>query len=996
MQLNTEQKIFYTLRLAVIMCFIGHGSFGIITKQIWCNYFAVFGIGQHTAYRLMPIVGSMDIIMGILMIVYPIRALPAWLVVWGLVTALLRPLSGEPFAEFVERAGNYGAPFALLLISGGISRKNIFTPVRIGFHREDKKFKQLIICLQIIVFLLLAGHGWLNLIEKKGLIDQYTALGFSNPYKAALVIGIFEIAAAFTVLIRPVRPLLFALFIWKMGSELFYPHYELFEWIERGGSYGALLALFFAVGAKSSVRFQSKLKWPDYAVKSTLLLMLLACCGCCLAQDAPKTDTIKPKELDSVLVTAFIKQGIAQPLPEVQDMYIYSGKKTTSFHLDGSKANLAGNMARMAFAQIPGLNVWEMDGAGTQVNIGSRGTDTHRSIEMNMRQNGYNTNSDIFGYPEDHYTPPMQAIREIQFVRGSAALQFGSQFGGMMNYIMKEGDSSKPFSLETEQTAGGYVFFNSFNAVGGTAGKLNYYAYYDSRHGDGWRPNASFNYHAYYANFNYHFSSRASLALQFSRMDYVQKIAGGLTDAQFEQNPRQSFRSRNFFNPEINIPALVFNYDLSSNTHLQVTAHALFGQRNSVQFINTPDIMDTVNKALGTYNPRQVDRDYYNGFTTEARILHHYHIGGISSTIAGGIRYFTETTKRRQKGTGTAASDFDLGLTKPYSIDLRFHTNNYAAFAENIFRIGSRFSITPGFRYEVINTDLSGVINNASFPVSYKGNRSFPLFGAGMQYQLSSSGQLYGNISQAYRPYLYANITPADQLGVIDPNLKDSKGYDIDLGYRGHYKDLVNVDLNLFYVYYGNRAGQLTLTNPDNSTYLYTTNIGNVVSKGAEAYLEASIWKLAGGNASRFDLRVFNSLAYTHARYTSGAISISGKNVSVKGNRAEGTPDWIDRTGLRLLFKGISTTLQYSYVSKNFSDANNTVFNPTGASGIVPAYHVWDWAFEWHFLQYYHFGAGVNNIANAHYFTRRINMYPGPGILPADGRTFYVSLGLKL
>ena len=84
-----------------------------------------------------------------------------------------------------------------------------------------------------------------------------------------------------------------------------------------------------------------------------------------------------------------------------------------------------------------------MDGAGTQVNVGTRGTDTHRSIEMNMRQNGYNTNSDMFGYPEDHYTPPMQAISEVQYVRGSAALQFGSQFGGMMNYVIKQ-DFNKP------------------------------------------------------------------------------------------------------------------------------------------------------------------------------------------------------------------------------------------------------------------------------------------------------------------------------------------------------------------------------------------------------------------------------------------------------------------------------------------------------------------------------------------------------------------------
>ena len=104
--LNTQQKLHYTLRLAVAMCFIGHGSFGIITKEIWCNYFAVFGIGKTMAYQLMRPLGGFDIICGVVMLIYPMRIIPLWLLIWGMATALLRPISGEPFAEFIERAGN--------------------------------------------------------------------------------------------------------------------------------------------------------------------------------------------------------------------------------------------------------------------------------------------------------------------------------------------------------------------------------------------------------------------------------------------------------------------------------------------------------------------------------------------------------------------------------------------------------------------------------------------------------------------------------------------------------------------------------------------------------------------------------------------------------------------------------------------------------------------------------------------------------------------------
>lgn len=708
-------------------------------------------------------------------------------------------------------------------------------------------------------------------------------------------------------------------------------------------------------------------------------------------------DSARIKSLDSIIVTSYQKSARVKYLPDISGVNIFSGKKTNSLKLDEATANLQQNSARTAFAKVPGLTMWEMDGAGTQLNIGSRGTDSHRSIEMNMRQNGYNTNSDVFGYPEDHYTPPMQGIKEVQLVRGSAALQFGSQFGGMMNFLMKEPDSTKPFSLESEQTAGSNNFFNSFNAVSGTKGKFSYYAYFDVRSGNGWRPNSDFNYHAYYVNLQYKFNEKSKLALQFSRMDYVQQIAGGLTDAQFDANSKQSFRNRNFFNPEINVPALIWTYQPSVRTRVEVSMHSLIGQRNSVQFINTPNVPDTFNVALNSYNPRQVDRDYYSGFTTEARVLHSYYLGNLNSVVTGGLRFSSETTKRRQKGAGTIGNDFDLSLVNHYGIDLRFKTYNYAVFAENMVQLTDRFTVTPGVRYEIINTDLNGVINNATFPVNYKGNRNFPLFGIGFQYQAGQESQVYGNISQAYRPYLYAAVTPADRVDQVDPNLKDSKGYDIDLGYRGRLHDFLTFDINGFYLFYGDRVGLIMQTNNTGGTYLLSTNVGNSVAKGVEVYFELSIPGLIkDGPVNNFDIKLFNSLSYTHARYTSATVNKSGVNISIKGNKVENTPEWIDKTGLTFLYKTLTTTFQHSYTGENYNDAFNTVSSSNGVLGLIPSYNVWDWSLEWRFMRGYHFSAGTNNFTDKRYFNRRITMYPGPGILPADGRTFYCSIGIKL
>jgi uncharacterized membrane protein len=260
--LNNNKKIHYTLRVAAAMCFIGHGAFGIITKAIWCNYFALFGIDKVHAYQLMPLMGTVDIVMGLLLLFKPIRVVAVWLVIWGILTAACRPLSGEPFAEFIERAGNFGAPFALLVLAGGIqwNFKSLFSTINPDVPVNEKSLNRVKLILRYAVFLLLVGHGWLNLIHKPGLINQYTSLGFSNPVNVSLLAGIFEIMAAIAVLIKPVKPLLVAFLVWKMGTELFYPHFEIFEWIERGGSYGTILALWFCLdpGYKTEKNFTNQ------------------------------------------------------------------------------------------------------------------------------------------------------------------------------------------------------------------------------------------------------------------------------------------------------------------------------------------------------------------------------------------------------------------------------------------------------------------------------------------------------------------------------------------------------------------------------------------------------------------------------------------------------------------------------------------------------------------------------------------------------------------
>lgn len=126
---NVNAKtIEWILRIAVAGEFLGHGIFALQVKQGWIPYFTSIGISVETATVLLPIIGGLDVILAILVLIKPIRIALIFMVFWGFLTALIRPIAGEPIWDFVERFANIGAPLALLYLVGLPSNlKELFT-----------------------------------------------------------------------------------------------------------------------------------------------------------------------------------------------------------------------------------------------------------------------------------------------------------------------------------------------------------------------------------------------------------------------------------------------------------------------------------------------------------------------------------------------------------------------------------------------------------------------------------------------------------------------------------------------------------------------------------------------------------------------------------------------------------------------------------------------------------------------------------------------------
>ncbi|MCF2444221.1 TonB-dependent receptor [Dyadobacter sp. CY345] len=705
------------------------------------------------------------------------------------------------------------------------------------------------------------------------------------------------------------------------------------------------------------------------------------------------------RRLDEVVIEEKKNNIQVERLPDVHDFLLPAGKKNEVIQLGGVNANISEKTGRQIFAKIPGVFVYDMDGSGNQINISTRGLDPHRSWEYNIRQNGIITNSDMYGYPASHYSPAMESIERIELVRGSASLQYGAQFGGMINYVTKQADTTKSFSFETVNSGGLYGLFSSYNAISGKIGKLTYSAYYQKRHSDGYRKNSKSDAESQFASLTYEFNKSFKIKAELGRSSYVYQIPGPLTDAMFDQDSRQATRSRNYFNPDIYIPSIVIDWKISSSTKLRLTNSGVFGSRNSVMFDAFANIPDAIDPTTNQYKTRQIDIDNFKSFTSELRLVHQYKVAGMTNFVSGGIQVMKNNLRRRQLGKGTTGSDFDLTLTDPaWGRDLHMKTTNVAIFVENLIYLTPRLTVSPGVRVESGTTDMTGKITYyqpETLPNSIK--HKFPLLGISSQYKLGTESKIYAGFSQAYRPVVFKDIIPGSVLEQVDKNLKDAKGYNLEAGINGRIGEVFSYDMSVFQMLYKNRMGTLALNDDQGKAYILRTNTGNTMTKGLEVYAEYKPLSVSGLKGSKTEFSVFTSTSYFNARYLKGRSIVNNENTDVKGNKLEGVPTWISRNGLQFTHNKLLATLQYSYVSELYSDALNTVEpSVNGARGKVPSYGIWDLNGTWRIAKSYTLRFGVNNFLDKKYFTKRPTMYPGAGIWTSDGRSIVISFGIKI
>ena len=694
-----------------------------------------------------------------------------------------------------------------------------------------------------------------------------------------------------------------------------------------------------------------------------------------------------------------IREFQLQRLKDVEGTSIYAGKKTEVILVEQSMANLASNNARQIYNQISGLNIYQNDDAGIQLHIGGRGLDPNRTSNFNTRQNSYDISADVLGYPESYYTPPAEAIREIQIIRGAASLQYGTQFGGLINFVLKK-PPSKTIDVISRNTVGSNNLFTNFTSIGGKRKNFSFYTFYNYKRGNGFRANSKYQSNNFYVHLAQNISDKTDISGEITYMTYLAKQAGGLSDRMFFEDPLQSNRSRNWFELDWLLYNIKLNHKFNEDLTLSMNFFGLDAQRNTIGFrTNRVDQVDS-------FSERDLIKGNFNNHGLELKLLKKYSLGEKKGTFVIGSKYYrSKSTSNQGPGSNRNDADFNFYLDEFPNYNNQsnyiYPNKNFALFGENVIYLNDKLSLTPGFRFEniitksngsykIINLDGAGnVIYNKTVEEERDNTRSFILFGLGSSFKPNETFEIYGNVSENYRSVTFSDISIINPAFSINPNISDEKGNTIDLGFRGNIKKLVSFDITLFNLNYKDRIGFAQKAFKDGSVKSERGNIGDATIYGVESNIDFDLNNLLIKN-DNISLSYFLNTAFIDSEYIRSDVS------GVVGKKVEFVPNKNIKTGIKLGVGNFIFNTQFSHVSNQYTDSSNAIEgNISGIIGEIPSYNLLDFSIAFRYRKF-KLESGINNLTNTYYFTRRATGYPGPGIIPSPPMNMYLTFQIRI
>lgn len=689
---------------------------------------------------------------------------------------------------------------------------------------------------------------------------------------------------------------------------------------------------------------------------SALLFLALASHG------RSQTNAQRYEQLPEITITADAPEDppvVIPYLPPVEGAKIYAGKKATSLNLQSLPEVQANNYSQ-AFAMTPGLMI--ADSTTPIANISYRGIgQPNESQFLMMLQDGIPIAADPQGYPESYWTPPLESTQRIDFVRGGSSLLYGPQPAGAINYVSIMPRTDRLFGMQTKHIFGSNNLYSTFNSFDGAAGKWSWVGWFNHRSGNGFRTfNSDFNILAGRLKLIYQQATDTRWIFSVDAGSDRHGEPGGLTAVAYNTDRNQTVRPNDRFHMTRVVASAELQHKFSSKTELTVKTWAGSYDRWSNR--------QTGGFGVVTAATDSIQHQQFYNWGVEPRIRHDYELWGGSHTLAAGMQFYMCHSPRKD-ATGTSPTDSIGTVNTIANRDVIYGS----VFVENKFTFG-RLTITPGFRMEMINQNLTvkniGAVNTQRDASKFDKQ---PLFGIGLSYDLGNQTALYANVSQSYRATTFGqSLIPA--AGGTASNVAPSQGWSYELGLRGNPKPWFTYDTSLFLVDLDDKLGTAGVN---------IQSVGRSINYGWEGAVQFDV---IGG---------LDALNGTHHGDRLGILDLYG-NISVldanlsggvnDGGRPQYAPPYIIRTGA--IYKRKSG-LKIAFLGTLMARQNGTD-NADGRFDI-PAYTTWDLTAQVPVGKNFSLLAGLNNVFDKHYYA----MVSSSGIIPAYGRNFYVGGSVK-
>lgn len=682
-------------------------------------------------------------------------------------------------------------------------------------------------------------------------------------------------------------------------------------------------------------------------------------------------------------------------LDDTEGTRVLAGKKASNIVMEELPMVTMDNF-RQVIAEVPGLILAEE--STPLLSIGYRGYDPHRTQFFQVLEDGIPIHADMIGYPEAYYTPPLDAVETMEVIRGGAALMYGPQPAGAINFVMKKPPLDKKFTVESTNVLGSFDTYSNFSAFGGTLGRFGYYGYYNHQETQGFREaNSNWWLNSWGGTLALDATGPVRWYLNVTAYDETHGEPGGTTLAtgpgtvNWNTNPDGTSRFNDMMRVSRYAVSVINEWDISDRTLATFRTwfdyYLRFSRRqNGGGFGTLP--------TGPTAQTNQLENQQFYNYGFEPRVSHNWDWLGNTHTLAGGAMFYYNWSPRTdQRGNSPTALS---GTTVNQS---NRQTVYGSLFAENLFQFG-RLGITPGFRLENVWQSVTEIVNVGSFqtgrPLQDGTIYNFaPLFGLGLDYDLTPETVIYANVSQAYRPPIFTQAVPTGANTRVEGNLNESQIVNYEVGFRGNPYEWITWDTSFFLIDNSDQIGTRAVNEGQITTVI--ENAGRSVVYGWDLFTELdftgiadAVWnrdavkaRVDGAKGGTWVERYGSLGAYTSLTLQNGEF-IEGPN---EGKTPQYLSDYILRFGFTYNWRDrVQAALMGNFVGSTFAADNNI------QQRFIPAYNVWDLTVEakvWR--DTVSVIAGVNNLFGKEYYAR----IRADGIDPAAPRNWYAGVKVE-